>query len=106
MTRDKFEREVETLSTDCDVFCSPDFQCDQTGGFPSRLCVCWEQGKAWLELADLNAPDVDLSIYRQMCADFGIRRCSDPADFNDLLASLGRDAYETAYLPEDEMTLQ
>ena len=34
---------------------SPDFQCDQTGGYPTSLTVNWTAGKAWLELNDSMA---------------------------------------------------
>lgn len=44
----------------------------------------------------------DVSEYEQMCADFGIRDCSDIEDFNSLLKELGEDAYTTAYIPEED----
>ena len=40
--------------------------------------------------------------YEKLCADFGIRLCSDIEDFNGLLKELGPDAVENATLYEDE----
>lgn len=88
-----------------DTYTSPDFQCDQTGGFPTSLCVCWEKGKAWLELNEnilMDRDEMELGYYRDLCADFGIRNCSDTEDFNNLLQELGEDAFQTAYLPNED----
>ena len=41
MTYDEFLHQLETLNEDTDaidIYTSPDFQCDQTGGFPTSLC--------------------------------------------------------------------
>lgn len=100
--------EYEAMTQLCgslDIHTSPDFQCDQTDGFPTSLCVCWEKGKAWLALNESMIQDrQDVSEYEQMCADFGIRDCSDEDDFNRLLKELGEDAYQSAalYTNEDE----
>lgn len=86
------------------IYTSPDFQCDQTGGFPTSLCVCWSKGKAWLELNEsllTDRDEMELDYYRDLCADFGIRNCFDTEDFNNLLKELGEDAYATAYIPEE-----
>ena len=51
MKYDEFKKAVDRIIEDEDtlmIHVSPDFQCDQTLGFPTSLCVCWEQGKAWL----------------------------------------------------------
>lgn len=81
---------------------SPDFQCDQTGGFPTSLCVNWDKGKAWLQLNDnVNADGVDAAKYEQLCAEYGIRDCPDIERFNQILSSLGDDARLAASLPED-----
>ena len=51
MKYDEFKKAVDSIIEDEDtlmIHVSPDFQCDQTLGFPTSLCVCWEQGKAWL----------------------------------------------------------
>lgn len=85
-----------------DVYTSSDFQCDQTGGFPTSLCVCWEKGKAWLSLNEAMITDEEASSkYEQYCADFGFRICCDEDDFNGLLKELGEDAYQSAYLESD-----
>lgn len=87
-----------------DIYTSPDFQCDQTGGFPTSLCVCFEKGLAWLELNEnllMNKDDMELDYYRQLCADYGFRLCCDNEQFNELLKQLGEDAYNTAYLSDE-----
>lgn len=106
MTTKEFYAKRDAIISDTDTFdihTSPDFQCDQTGGFPTSICVCWEKGKAWLALNESMIQDgEDFSEYEQYCADFGIRDCADTADFNKLLKELGEDAYTTAYLPEED----
>lgn len=44
----------------------------------------------------------ELEYYRDLCADFGVRSCYDEEGFNQILKSLGEDAYQTAYLPAAE----
>lgn len=109
MKLDKFEKELEAIKKDAGflkIHTSPDFQCDQTSGFPVLLCACWEKGKAWLEpnenlLADRN--EEEQNYYRSCCADFGIRNCPDAEAFNDLLHELGEDAVQSAAIySEDE----
>ena len=104
MTFDDFKRKLERTVTDEDeIDTSPDFQCDQTGGYPTMLCVCWEKNVAWLELRyDLASAGDDLSECEQGVADFGIRQCCDAEQFNDLLEELGEDAYDMAYIPPEE----
>ena len=105
MTYDEFMHQVETLNEDTDaidIYTSPDFQCDQTGGFPTSICVNWNKGKAWLQLNDNVNTDGDVAAkYEQLCADYGIRDCPDIERFNQILSSLGDDARLTASLPED-----
>ena len=104
MTFDEFMHQLETLNEDTDaidIYTSPDFQCDQTGGFPTSLCVNWDKGKAWLQLNDnVNTDGVDAAKYEQLCADYGIRDCPDTERFNQILSSLGDDARLTASLPD------
>lgn len=106
MNYDEFSEKIEGIvrgSKLIDIHTSPDFQCDQTGGFPVSLCVCWEKGKAWLSLNEsLIDEDEDVSEYQEMCAQFGIRDCYDESDFNKILKELGNEAYENAQLEEDE----
>ena len=45
---------------------------------------------------------MELSYYRDLCADYGIRSCCDIEDFNSLLRGLGEDAVQTAELFPDE----
>lgn len=103
-----YDKQVSELSSD-EYDVSPDFQCDQTGGFPTSLCVNWEQEKAWLELNEallMDRDDMELEYYRSLCADFGIRSCKDAEEYNDILRSLGDDAIRTAELPvEDEPSM-
>ena len=99
-----FKKEIDRIQSRVgilDIHTSPDFQCDQTDGFPTSLC--WADGKAWLELNEsLIHEGEDLSKYDRMCADFGIRDCEDTEDFNAILEELGRDAMESAYLYPEE----
>ena len=37
-----FAERVAEIENTGEIYTSPDFQCDQTGGFPTSLCVCWE----------------------------------------------------------------
>ena len=104
MTYEDMQKRIADILEKCepvDVYTSPDFQCDQTGGFPTSLCVCFEKGKAWLELKEnlVIDRDVDLDYYRQLCADFGIRICCDNEQFNELLQELGGDAYPWHIFP-------
>ena len=98
----EFVRQLERLNNG-DVYVSPDFQCDRTGGYPTSLCVNWDKGKAWLQLNDnVNTDGVDVAKYEQLCADFGIVDCVDIEQFNQILSSLGEDAKLSASLPEDD----
>lgn len=105
MTVQEYEKKIKEIVSEIDlsdIHTSPDFQCDQTGGFPTSLCACFEKGMAWLTLNAHLAPDgVDIAAYGQLCADYGIRLCCDAEQYNELLKDLGEDAYSTAYLPED-----
>ena len=98
----EFVQQIKRLN-DGDVYVSPDFQCDRTGGYPTSLCVNWDKCKAWLQLNDSFDPDgVDVAKYEQLCADFGIRNCFDTEQYNQILSSLGEDAVQSASLPGDE----
>lgn len=102
------EQRIKEILEDYEMFsyyASPDFQCDQTKGFPTVLCVCFEKGLAWLELKKdilLDKNEMELDCYRQLCADYGIRACHDNNQFNTLLKELGEDAYNTAYLTDED----
>ena len=86
-----------------DIHTSPDFQCDQTGGYPTMLCACWEKNIAWLEPNTMvDSRDVNLHKIYELCADFGIKQCVDEEQFNKILKDLGEDAYNTAYIPTDD----
>lgn len=104
MTYDDMQKRLEHIIGDeSDIYTSPDFQCDQTGGFPTSLCVCWDKGKAWLELnRSMIENGEDVSYYEQLCADFGIQDCQDEEQFNDILQELGEDAYENAQIVSDD----
>lgn len=105
MTYDELQKKTAEFYASGEVYTSPDFQCDQAGGFPTSLCVCWEKQKAWLELNEnilMDRDDMELGYYRDLCADFGIRSCCDIEDFNRLLRGLGEDAVRTAELFPDE----
>lgn len=112
---ENFENEVndikKTYNGLLDVHTSPDFQCDQTYGVPTSLCVCWEAEEAWLELTEsmtVNMTDEELLKCKMRCAEFGIRDCKDYEDFNNLLKELGDEAFENGELvggDEEEMEL-
>lgn len=112
MTVQEHEKQISEIKSDTDIsdiYTSPDFQCDQTGGFPTFLCVCFKKGIAWLELNEnlmMDRDDMELDYYRQLCADFGIRTCWDNEQFNALLKELGEDAYDTAYLPDEDKNMK
>ena len=96
MTYEEFTHRLERLNEDTDaidIYTSPDFQCDHTGGYPTSLCVNWDKGKAWLQLNDNIDPNgADVAKYEQLCAD----------QFNQIVSSLGEDAKESATLYEDD----
>lgn len=104
MNYDEFSKKLEQTVTSGDLTdTTGDFQCDQTGGFPTSLCVCWDKGVAWLMLNYHMAEEgMDLSVYEQGVADFGIRQCVDIEQFNGLLKELGEDAYDIGYIPPEE----
>lgn len=91
---EEFEAKLEGLS-ECDS--TPSFQSDVTLGCPTHLNVSWADGKAWLSLHmcvyDSSSPD-ELLPFEKACADFGVRECTDVAQFNAILAELGREAEE------------
>lgn len=105
MTHEEWQRKTAEMYRSGKVYTSPDFQCDQTGGFPTSLCVCWEKQKAWLELNESLVTDMDEAepgYYRALCADYGIRPCCDINQFNALLRGLGEDAIQSAELYSNE----
>lgn len=108
MTYDELQKKTAELYASGEVYTSPDFQCDQTGGFPTSLCVCWEKQKAWLELNEnllMDRDGIELGYYRDLCADYSIRSCCDIEDFNHLLQGLGEDAIQMAWIALSNLTL-
>ena len=106
---ERFEAEVEAIKSDVhltEIHTSPDFQCDQTEGFPVSLCACFSKGKAWLELnrtMAMDSSDEELQHYKNCCAEFGVRECPDEEAFNLILKELGEEAVENASLyPEED----
>jgi len=86
-----------------DVYSSSDFQCDQTGGYPTVLCWNQNERKAWLEPAPAfgdDSPEAKQCL--KDCAEWGVHPCCSWEDFNNLLESLGEDAAQTAVPVEDE----
>ena len=71
MNYDEFSKKLEQTVTSGDLTdTTGDFQCDQTGGYPTCLCVCWTKGVAWLMLRyDLADDGADLSEFEQGVAD-------------------------------------
>ncbi len=108
MTYEELEKAIASLQEtngSMEIYISPDFQCDQTEGFPTSLCVCLERGKAWLQLNEslmMDRDEMELDYYRELCAEFGLRDCRDEEDFNRLIQELGEDAMQNAELIPDE----
>ncbi|MDD4164463.1 MAG: hypothetical protein PHV32_18380 [Eubacteriales bacterium] len=87
------------------VYTSPDFQCDQTEGFPTSLYADWDEGIAWLELNEsLIDPCEDVSYYQSLCDAWGKRPCVSAEDFNNLLKELGNEALYNAEIPVEDDT--
>ena len=105
----EYQKQLDELLEDVsemDIYSSPDFQCDQTDGVPTKLCVVWRKGKAWLEpnksmIEECN--EYEIKKFMDECADFGIRDCETKEDFNALLKELGDEAFEMGELVEDEL---
>lgn len=92
-TLSAFEKEICRLGTFKDTESSFDFQCDETGGWPT--CLMWNRTecKAWL------APSDSVCSYgggyenaMRACEKRGIMNCESVEDFNAILDSLGEDA--------------
>lgn len=99
-------RKMENTYGVMNIHVSPDFQCDQTGGFPTSLCTCWEAGKAWIAINEFMVNDeISAEPYRQLCADYGFKPCWDYDDFNHLLEQLGEDALQSAELIDDQFEM-
>lgn len=107
MTISEYKKAIKDIVEDEEtlmIHVSPDFQCDQSCGFPVSLCVSWEQGKAWLAPNEfLLDDDQNIDDVWQGCADYGIKVCHDTDSFNSLLKQLGEDAYDTAYIPPEDL---
>ena len=98
-----FEKEIRRLNTFADTETSFEFQCDQTGGWPT--CLMWNraEGKAWLAPND-HMDDNELYYEKAMrdCEKFGIRICESVEDFNTILDTLGDNAKECKIYEETE----
>lgn len=105
----EFQKQIDELVKDVsilDIHVSLDFQCDQTGGFPTTLCALWSKAKAWLEpnhslVEDCSSKEIDR--FMRQCADFGIRDCRGENDFNELLKELGDDAVQSATIYDEDI---
>ena len=98
-----FEKEIRRLNTFADTETSFEFQCDQTGGWPT--CLMWNraEGKAWLAPNDhMGDNEQYYEKAMQACEKFGIRTCESIEDFNEILDSLGDDAKQCKIYEETE----
>lgn len=87
----------------CDIYESGDFQCDQTGGFPTMLVCNLIDCVAWLEISERMAESQEqIDTYTAMAAEWGFHDCCNAEDFNNLLEELGKDAIDLASIAEDE----
>mgnify|MGYP003310035743 FL=1 len=98
-----FEKEIQKLNTFTDTETSFEFQCDQTGGWPT--CLMWNRTecKAWLapnEHLDDNEQYYEKAM--RACEEFGIRTCENTEEFNSILESLGEDAKNCKIYEESE----
>ena len=109
MTIDEFNTQLKKRickSPIIDLDSVGDFQCEQTLGFPAFLNIHWNSGTAWLSLNEhLIDENTDITEYEQACIDWGIRDCNSIEEFNSLLKSLGKEAYEYALPIEETMEL-
>ena len=107
MTQAKYLKELDELLAEIgsdDYHSSPEFQCDESGGFPVSLCVHWGKEKAWLE-PNRKLSEEDSTLMNSVMngiAEFGIRDCKNEEEYNEILKALGEDAYESAYLTTAE----
>ncbi|MFA6730483.1 MAG: hypothetical protein WC152_00795 [Candidatus Izemoplasmatales bacterium] len=86
-----------------EVYISQDFQCDQTGGYPTSLVWNMARGTAILQPSpafDDNSEEAKQCI--RDCADWGVRPCTSWEDYNDLLEEIGEDAVRNAYVPDKD----
>lgn len=98
-----FEKEIRRLNTFADTESSFEFQCDETGGWPT--CLMWNraEGKAWLAPNDhLDDNEQYYEKAMQACEKFGIRTCESVEEFNEILDSLGDDAKQCKIYEETE----
>ena len=88
-----FEKEIRRLNTFANTESSFEFQCDETGGWPT--CLMWNraEGKAWLAPIDhMEDNEQHYGKAMQACEKFGIRTCESVEEFNAILDTLGNDA--------------
>ena len=110
MTVQEYQNQLDELLDGMSIaqlHVSPDFLCNQTEGFPTVLCVLWDQGKAWIAIYEdlvMDRDETELNYYRSRCAEFGLRDCRSVSDFNALLEEAeereARRVYHKIYLPE------
>lgn len=112
MTIEEYEQRIQRLverSKPLTISVSPDFQCDQSGGFPVSLNYSTPVGLAWLEpnsfMLDELEDDLQRTEVLQACADFGFRCCESNQEYNAILEELGEDAMQSAWLPEEDQEM-
>jgi hypothetical protein len=81
-----------------EIYTGADFQCDVTDGFPTVLCYDLAANTAWLEPspAFYNEDDPQCQECMEACRAWGQRSCGSWERYNNLLQSLGEEAYENA----------
>ena len=98
-----FEKEIQRLNSFYDTQTSYEFQCDETGGWPTYLVWNRAEGKAWLAPNDHMGDNQDYyERAMKACEKFGIRTCESVDDFNEILDSLGDDAKQCKIYEETE----
>ncbi len=91
------------------IYISAFFRCKQAPGCRAALCVCAEQGKAWImpdekrmrKTTDRKKKKAILHSF----AEFGIRSCSCMDDLMSILQELGRDAVKRAFSQDEKQAI-
>ena len=95
--------DLESIVSTGDVYTGQDFQCDQTGGYPTVLV--WNQDRGVAILQPAPAFDDDSEEASQCirdCTDWGVHPCTSWEDYNELLESIGEDAVRNAWVDDED----
>ena len=101
---EKFINEINRLKFNGMVETTGDFQCDQTSGCPTVMCWSISEDVVWLEPEKFTGiSDEQKDECWKDCVEYGIRYCSNAAQFNNHLKLLSQDAHDLyAILAQEE----